>query len=127
MTGDEEIRAAVAEIGRRMRERSPAFADLFAEDGLLVGSEPGEVARGREAIRALIATFHALPARYFWEWDDCDIRREGVIAWLFAEGRVVREDPDGAILKRPYRLAAVLREEEGRWRFALFSGSEPKV
>ena len=54
-------------LGRLMYERSPAFADEFAPDAILVGSEPGEVARGREAIRALIATFHGLPARFTWE------------------------------------------------------------
>lgn len=121
------IRMAVARIGRLMHARSPAFADAFLEDALLVGSEPGEVARGRAAIRDLIATFHALPARYTWEWDVIDIRREGDIAWLFAEGHVVEDDPDGATVRRPYRLVGVLRETGGRWLFALFSGSEPKA
>jgi ketosteroid isomerase-like protein len=127
MTSDDGIRAAIDRIGRLMHGRSPAFADEFAEDAVLVGSEPGEVARGREAIRGLIATFHALPARYTWEWETADIRREGTVAWFFAEGHAVREDPDGATARRPYRLAGVLREEGGRWLWSLFSGSEPKV
>ena len=80
MNRDDGIRAAIDRIGRLMHQRSPAFADEFAEDAVLVGSEPGEVSRGREAIRALIATFHALPARYTWEWETIDIRREGAIA-----------------------------------------------
>lgn len=123
------MRAAVEDalwrLGRLMYERSPAMADEFVADGLLVGSEPGEIARGREAIRALLAGFHELPARYTWQWDSVDIVVEGDLAWLFAEGLSVRE-LDGT-QTRPYRLSGVLQAAGGMWRWRQFHGSEPRV
>ena len=109
-----------------MYARSPAFADEFALDGVLVGSEPGEVARGRAAIASLIATFHALPARYTWAWDAIDLGLDGPMAWLFAEGFVVK-DVDGNQTRKAYRLSGVLAIDDGAWRWRLFHGSEPQM
>lgn len=122
-----DVEETIRRIGRLMYERSPAFADEFVEDAVLVGSEPGEVARGRENIRALIASFHAVPARFTWEWEHLDIRVHGGTAWFFAEGVAVKEEPSGERTRRPYRLSGVLTADPPRWRWSLFHGSEPKV
>ena len=126
MSENRDIEEAILLLGRLMYERNPAFADEFAPDATLVGSEPGEVARGREAIRALIATFHGLPARFTWEWDRIDHGIAGAVAWFFAEGAAVKEDANGARTRRPYRLSGVLRAEGPSWQWLLFNGSEPK-
>ena len=122
---DEKVQEAIQRIGRLMYERSTAFADEFVEDGLLIGSELGEIARGRDAIGQLMASFHALPSRYTWAWDTIDTRVEGETAWFFTEGFSVAE-LGGEQTRRPYRLAGVLERENGQWRWQLFSGSEPK-
>ena len=126
MNGKADIEAALWRLARMMYERDPTIADEFVADALLVGSEPGEIARGREAIRALIAPIQARPGRVTWQWDSVDTTVEGDIGWLFAEGNVVMEaaaDP----VRLPYRLAGVLQRLDGVWRWRLFHGSEPKV
>lgn len=122
----DEIDATLRRLGRMLFDRDAAFADQFAEDGLLVGSEPGEVVAGRDAIRAFMGTLFARPARFIWDWRSVDIRVEGDLGWLFAEGEAVRSDGEGRI-GMPYRLSAVLWWDGTRWVWRLFHGSEPKV
>ena len=122
----EEIDATLRRLGRMLFDRDPAISDQFAEDALLVGSEPGEIARGREAIRALLGQLMARPARYIWDWASVDIRVDGDMGWLFAEGAVVQSDGAGRI-EVPYRLSAVFGWDGTRWVWKLFHGSEPKV
>jgi uncharacterized protein (TIGR02246 family) len=120
------IDATLRRLGRMLFDRDDAFADQFAEDALLVGSEPGEIALGREAIRTLVAALYASPARYIWDWQSVDIRVDGDLGWLFAEGEIAWSDTNGRGSK-PYRLSAVLGWDGSRWLWRLFHGSEPKV
>jgi uncharacterized protein (TIGR02246 family) len=120
------IEDAIWRFGRLMYDRDAAIADEFVPEAMLVGSEPGEIARGREAIRALLAGLHAKPYRITWQWDSVDATVEGEIGWFFAEGFVVIED-GGQQRRLAYRLAGVLQHLDGRWRWRLFHGSEPKV
>jgi uncharacterized protein (TIGR02246 family) len=120
------IESALSQLGRMLFDRDAAFADQFLADAVLVGSEAGEVARGREAIRALLARFHDLPDRYTWDWQRIDVETAGAVAWLFAEGSVVASGARGR-LARPYRLSGVLERHDGVWRWRLFHGSEPKT
>lgn len=122
----DEIDATLRRLGRMLFDRDEAFADQFAEDALLVGSEPGEIASGREAIRALAGKLFVLPARYIWDWQAVDIRVDGDLGWLFAEGEIVRSDGGGR-MAAPYRLSAVVSWDGSRWVWRLFHGSEPKV
>jgi uncharacterized protein (TIGR02246 family) len=122
----DEIGATLHRLGRMLFDRDTAFADQFAEDGLLVGSEPGEIAAGREAIRTMVGALFDRPARYIWDWRSIDIRVDGDIGWLFAEGEAVRADRDGRT-GVPYRLSAVLGWDGALWRWRLFHGSEPKA
>ena len=126
MSAKADIEDALWRLARMMYERDPAMADEFVTDALLVGSEPGEIARGREAIRALLEPIHARPERVTWQWDSIDIAAQGEVGWLFAEGNFVMEAVAGAV-RLPYRLAAVLQLLDGVWRWRLFHGSEPKV
>lgn len=120
------IEDALWRLGRLMYERDPAIAEEFVPDAMLVGSEPGEVARGREAIRALFAGIHARPYRVTWQWDSVDATVEDEVGWFFAEGSVVIEQ-DGGQTRLAYRLAGVLHQFDGQWRWRLFHGSEPRV
>lgn len=122
----EEIDATLRRLGRMLFDRDDGFADQFAEDALLIGSEPGEIAHGREAIRTQVAGLHRLPSRYIWDWQNVDIRVDGDIGWVFAAGEVVRSDGDGRS-GRPYRMSGVLGWDGTVWRWRLFHGSEPRV
>jgi ketosteroid isomerase-like protein len=124
--GTAGIEDALWRLGRLMYERDPAMADEFVADALLVGSEPGEIARGREAIRALIAAIHSKPYRVTWQWDRVDATVEGDLGWFYADGAVVIEDA-GELRRLAYRLAGVLQQVDNIWRWRLFHGSEPRV
>jgi ketosteroid isomerase-like protein len=120
------IEDALWRLGRLMYERDPAMADEFTADAVLVGSEPGEIARGREAIRVLIAGIHAKSYRVTWQWESVDATVEGEIGWFYADGAVVIEDA-GKQRRLAYRLAGVLQQVDNTWRWRLFHGSEPRV
>ena len=126
MAGAGGIEDALWRLGRLMYERDPAMADEFLADAMLVGSEPGEIARGREAIRALIAGIHSKSYRVTWQWESVNATVEGEIGWFYADGAVVIED--AAEQRRlAYRLAGVLQQVNDTWRWRLFHGSEPRV
>jgi ketosteroid isomerase-like protein len=126
LAGAGGIEDALWRLGRLMYERDPAMADEFLADAMLVGSEPGEIARGREAIRALIAGIHSKSYRVTWQWESVDATVEGEIGWFYADGTVVIED--AAEQRRlAYRLAGVLQRVNDTWRWRLFHGSEPRV
>lgn len=126
MNAKTEIRATVERLGTLMFERNPGLADEFAPAAMLVGSEPGEVADGREAIRALIAGLHARADRYTWAWDRLDIAAAGSVGWFFAEGALVVTAASGTT-RHAYRLSGVLERSGARWLWRLFHGSEPRV
>lgn len=123
---DEVARQALETINRLMYARDPAVAGLFTPDALLVGSEPGEVARGREAIGALLGGIHAKNIAVWWDLPELDCGGDERRAWFFGEGHVVLAR-DGETDRLPYRLAAVLVAEGTDWRWELFHGSEPRV
>jgi ketosteroid isomerase-like protein len=123
---DSVANAALAQLSALMRAADPAIVDQFEPDALLVGSEPGEIARGRAAIAALFAGIFKSGRSVWWEWDSVEAKRSAASIWLFAEGDAVlagagRED------RLPYRLSGVLVERQGAWSWQLFHGSEPKV
>jgi ketosteroid isomerase-like protein len=118
------VRNALLRLGQLMFARDPDMANEFTPDALLVGSEPGEIARGSQEINALFAGIHVRPYRQTWRWDLIDCTAEGDVGWLFAEGYVVVDD--GIEERRvPYRLSGVLQLSGDRWRWRLFHGSEP--
>lgn len=126
MSEEPAIEDALSRLGRLMYERDPAVADEFVADAILIGSEAGEIARGRAEIRVLFAGIHAKPYRVTWQWDSVDTKVEGSLGWFFAEGNAIIERTEGQI-RLPYRLAGVLQRLDGRWYWRLFHGSEPKV
>lgn len=123
---DEIARAALNELNRAMRERDPAVAELFLPDALLVGSEPGEIARGRTAIGALLGAIHAKDYVVWWDLPQLDAGGAGGAVWFFAEGEVVLVQTAGT-QRLAYRIAGVLVETEAGWRWAQFHGSEPRA
>jgi len=122
---NEIARAALDELNRAMRERNPAVAGLFEPDALLVGSEPGEIARGRDAIGALLLAIHAKDYTVWWDMPQLDAGGTDGRAWFFGEGEVVLVGPTETRLG--YRISGVLVDTEAGWRWTLFHGSEPRT
>lgn len=123
----EQVLAALDALNTRVRARDldGAFA-LFAEDAeaLIVGSSEGEIARGPEEIRALLARLFGASYTVGWSWDVRRVASAGQVAWLYAEGEVVLQGPDGET-RRPYRVSGVFVRTPTGWRWAQFHGSEP--
>lgn len=123
-----EIAAFLDRLSALMQARDPLIIEQFTDDDatLLIGSEPGEIARGRTAIAALFAAIFTSPSAVHWEWDIIEAARQGDIAWFFAEGSAVLVGSEETTW-RAYRLSGVLARNGGDWRLAQFHGSEPMI
>ncbi len=106
----------------RFQESVDAFTG--DEDAMLIGSEPGEIAIGPEALRAFFAALYAKPYRVLFALPERRVSAMGAVAWLTGEG-TYRTTTGGDEL--PYRLTAVLERRKGVWLWQLFSGSEPMI
>lgn len=130
MPSDGEIQSQVRQVLERFNElvstQDPQVLAEFApgDDFLLIGSESGEVAAGRQALEAFFARIFARKTTFSWEWDRVDVSHAGNIAWFFAEGRVILTTAHEQ-RKAPYRISGVLERHGGRWLWRQYHGSEP--
>lgn len=108
----------------RCRERSVEIAEDFADNALLLGSEAGEVARGRDEVRTHFAAVFAQPFVIDFAFDAVEVNASGDIGWLYAEGAAHLLQAGGT-RRLPYRLTGVLVRTDFGWRWTLFHGSEP--
>jgi hypothetical protein len=130
-------RAAVDRLGMRFLEADvDAVVAEFAPTGevLYAGSETGEVAVGRAAVRVMLADLLAREERYSWRAGAVHEVVTGDRVHLVAEAELTVHVPDGVAGWRPqerlpYRLSGVLEREPGPgpagWRWRLCQGSEP--
>ncbi|MGH2806212.1 MAG: nuclear transport factor 2 family protein [Actinomycetota bacterium] len=129
MNADAEriARDALAELGRAVAKKvTDESLALFTEDALMIGSAVGESAFGAMALRDFMDEVHASPATIAWQWDRVTARSAGDVVWFFGEGHVRLDGPTG-VDRRSYRAGGVLRRgDDGRWRFAMYHGSEPE-
>jgi ketosteroid isomerase-like protein len=116
------VRKTLMRLNDRLARRDMTLLDDFAhgEDTLMVGSEVGEVARGRAAIEARLKQIFAQAETLAFSWREVEVSVHGHVAFLHAEGEGVIGDQ-----RRPYRLTGVLQLQDGLWRWRLFHGSEP--
>jgi hypothetical protein len=106
--------------------RDPAIVDeLWSDRGFVLhGSEKGESARTRGELAALFAGLFDRPYRLSWDWESREVTREGDVAWLSAEGRLLLTHAD-RVERLPYRMIGIFQKLGEEWRWRLFSGSEP--
>ncbi len=123
---DADFLDTITQLGRLIAARDATLVDEFTQDGILVGSEPGEIAKGRAELAAFFDALRASRAAIAWDWSRIDHTIVGNIGWFFAEGWAVVRQGD-IESRRPYRLSGVLTHDGSRWRWRLFSGSEPAV
>jgi ketosteroid isomerase-like protein len=105
-----------------------AFMALFedSDDIALIGSDAGEVFRGRKAVAGFIGTLFALPFTFSFQMPDPVIRQRGDMAWVFVDGSMLHNRADGSLRKVPYRITAVMVRQGEVWRWQVFSGSSPR-
>jgi ketosteroid isomerase-like protein len=117
-----EILAAADEFFGLLANGRAEAADCFLdeEDAALHGSEAGESLIGREAIRAFLASLFAKAGPVRFSFRERRVSVSGAVAWFTSAAEVT---VGGATV--PYRVTGILERRDGRWRWRLFSGSEP--
>jgi hypothetical protein len=88
------------------------------------GSELGEVATGRPAIRRLLSSLFHRPAHYSFSFPTVSVHRLGECVWVLADGTGRETTPD-EVTPFPYRVCGVLTYEHRQWRWAVLTGAEP--
>ena len=92
------------------------------QEPAVLGSEAGEVAVGRNGVEGFFRGIYARAQPFRFDFPSRSWSVHGDVAWLTADGSVVEPtSTDG----KPYRLTAVFVVEDGAWKLALWSGSEP--
>lgn len=106
--------------------RNMKVLDEFAagSDVLLVGSDDGEIARGKASIEAFFTKIFARPHTFDWHSNRLDVGWVGEIAWFFAEGEMTIESADRKETG-PYYISGVMEKRGGRWYWRQYHGSEP--
>ena len=105
-------------------EKSMSLFD-DSENILLIGSDSGEVFKGKEQIRGWLSQLYSV-AGFSWEMDRIDIDYNENTAWVFVEGRMVVEFKNGKMKKSPYRFTGIMVKKGNEWKWRLFNGSNPR-
>jgi hypothetical protein len=127
------VAAAVDSLGAAFLSGRPdAVLDHFASSGDVVyaGSEPGEVAVGRAAIRSLLEALFGRSERYSWRTTGVSAAGTADTLYIVADADLFVHrssesplDPAGECF--PYRISGVLEREGAVWRWRMCHGSEP--
>jgi ketosteroid isomerase-like protein len=95
------------------------------DDILLVGSDSGEIYKGKEQIRGWLAALFKHNS-FAWEMNRIDIDCNGKTAWVFVDGAMVVTNSKGKIRKTPYRFTGIMVKKNKEWKWRLFNGSNPR-
>lgn len=136
MTMTETAARAVDELGAAFLagDRDAVLA-LFADSGevLYAGSEPGEVAAGRSALRALLDRLFARDERYCWRATSTVVAEEDGRLYVVADCDLTVHPvgPDQsagpATELVAYRIGGALERHGTSWLWRLCQGSEPSA
>jgi len=99
-------------------------------DPIYAGSEPGEVALGRAALRSLLEDLFSRDERYSWRTTRVAVTGGDDVLHLVADADLlvhpcVNGTAGPATEQAPYRITGVLEREPEGWRWRLCQGSEP--
>ena len=102
------------------------FMDLFdnTEEIMVVGSDSGEVFKGRDQIEGWMKMLFAHRS-FSWEMNRVDIDHNGNTAWVFMDGSMIVTNDKGKTAKFPYRFTGILVKVKNTWKWRLFNGSVP--
>jgi hypothetical protein len=127
-------RSAVDALGGAFLSGDPdAVLRHFATTGdpVYAGSEPGEVAVGRPALRSLLEELFSRDERYSWRTTGVQSTGGEDVVYLVADADLYvhpcanGSGPEPATEQAAYRITGVLECEAGSWRWRLCQGSEP--
>ena len=130
MKGDADARSQVRQVLERFNhlvstKNLQVLAEFAPGDAvLLIGSEAGEIAKGRGELQVFFARIFTRETTFSWEWDRIDASRAGDVAWFFAEGSVILSTA-AEQRRSPYRISGVLERHGERWLWRQYHGSEP--
>jgi ketosteroid isomerase-like protein len=102
------------------------FMELFdnSEEILVVGSDSGEVFKGKEQIEGWMKMLFAHRS-FSWEMNRVDVDHNGNTAWVFMDGFMIVTNDKGKTAKFPYRFTGILVKVKNAWKWRLFNGSVP--
>lgn len=130
MKSDEELKTQIHKALERFNQlvstKNLEVVEDFApgDEALLIGSEQGEIAAGRQEIEAFFQRVFARPSTFSWEWQRIDAWYAENLAWFFADGQVILSG-EKEIRRTAYRITGVLENRDGRWLWRLYHGAEP--
>lgn len=122
------IMATVGALNSAMTERDLEAAMAVFEDSdaiLLVGSDVGEVFKGRAAVRGFLGDLMQLPFTFSFETPEPTVGVIGDTAWMFVDGAMVHTPAEGDSRHVPYRFSLCLVRSADSWLWQLFHGSAP--
>ncbi len=96
-----------------------------SDDVMLVGSDKGEICKGRDQMRTWLSAIFA-HANFSWEMNRIDIDSNSKTAWVFVEGSMIVQWDNGHTKKTPYRFTGILVKKSKVWKWRLFNGSIPR-
>lgn len=132
MLSDVVVRTQVRQVLERFNQlvstkNQQVLAEFASSDEvLLIGSDDGEIATGRQELEAFFTRIFSNETTYSWEWDRVDVWHAGNLAWFFADGQVVLTTTKEQ-RKSPYRITGIMERRDGRWLWKQYHGSEPVV
>ncbi len=91
---------------------------------MVVGSDSGEVFKGREQIEGWMKMLFAHRS-FSWEMSRVDIDSNGNTAWVFMDGFMIVSTDKGKTAKFPYRFTGILVKVKNDWKWRLFDGAVP--
>jgi hypothetical protein len=135
MTHD-EIAATIDRLGDAFASGKPdrVLSEFVSDDEVMyAGSEPGELAVGRSALRRLLTELFERDERYRWRCSHAHVLQtvHGVFVVADATLTVHPVDEQGAATdpsaddSHPYRVTGLLENSHGTWRWRCCHGSEP--
>ncbi|WP_433056719.1 YybH family protein [Dactylosporangium sp. CS-033363] len=123
-----DVVEVVDRLGRAFlsRDVEGALACFVPDDDITyVGSEAGECATGRDAVRELLAGLFARPAAYTWQATSVTVHSLPGGAFVIAEADGTEHTAEG-VEPFPYRITGLLsRRGSGAWLWRAVQGSEP--
>ena len=97
------------------------------DDISYVGSEAGELAHGRQAVRRLLTHLFRRPDAYSWDPTQLVAHPVGGVVHLTAEATGHATSDDGTREDFPYRLTGILQPTSSGWKWRVCVGTEPTM
>lgn len=97
------------------------------DDISYVGSEAGESAHGREAVRRLLTELFRRPEAYTWDPTSLVKHPVGDVIHVTADATGHATRDDGGRDDYPYRLTGLLQPTDSGWKWRVCAGAEPTI